>query len=244
MTEAELQAYVSRVEAACKKEGCSSIEELVSALQSAQATATQAETARDQAQDKLDDASAELKKTQRALGHDGGERAFLKKKAEELEEQVKDLEIQLRQAKSSNAEHTEKATTTTAPAPPRKSLTEELAEVEAALTDEEWQLADRALELVDDDDDAKALAYPQDDKWRKERLDILRGVKSNVALKPRPSTLRPETAQPKAPAKTGESLADQLLKKMTATSVAPQGGVVRPRVSTKKDERPTHPAFA
>jgi hypothetical protein len=227
---AELQAYVSRVEAACKKEGCSSIEELVSALQSAQATATQAETARDKFAD-------ELKEAKKHLGSKGGELGFLKQK-------VTELETELEQAKASNTVTPDPATPTTAPAPPRKSLTEELAEVEAALTDEEWQLADRALELVDDDDDAKALAYPQDDKWRKERLDILRGVKSNVALKPRPSTLRPETAQPKAPAKTGESLADQLLKKMTATSVAPQGGVVRPRVSTKKDERPTHPAFA
>ena len=225
MTAEEALAAIQGIEKQVKSEGCTDVSELIEKLHEAQAEVQKATTARDSFAD-------EVKEMKKNLGSKGGELGFLKQKVRELEEA-------LEQANASGSEPTtpkgKPTEVTTEPPKPSKPIGEQVAEVEALLTDDQWNAADQLLTGVEDDELARKLALPT-----KERLEFLQGLSKDVSVLPRPKTLRPQKPEQAAPPNDEGSLYERLKK---TTSVGPMGGVLRTRQGYDPDDKPIHRAF-
>ena len=218
MTLEELQAWRKAVESKLKAEGFASVEEAVAAHGAAVANLAKAEAARDKFKEDND-------KAREIIRSKGGEKSALLQEIEDLKKQVEELK----------GGSTEGAGGTKPPAqnPPAKSVEDELAEVEASLTDDQWAVADGYLAKMDDD---TALKYADD---KKTRLEFLRGLKNDPALKPlsRPKSFRPQAAKP------GESPQPQedaytALQRMLGRVVPGPNGRAAPSGSTAQAKTP------
>jgi len=182
-----------------KAEGFGTVGEIISALHSVTAEKTTAEAARDTANAANDD-------FRNSLRDKGGQMATQKQEIERLTQENE----QLKAGKPPADPNTPPPAT-----PPAKSVEDELAEVEGAMTDEQWALADDMLGKMDDVD---ALLYTGDNK---KRLELLKGLRNDPAnaQAARPKSFR-KTNDNTPPTKTAYEL---LKEKLYGTTPGPSG---------------------
>jgi len=217
---AVLRSELDGIKKKLAAEGLGSIDEAVTKLQTTQASLVQAEEARDKFLD-------ELKEAKKALGSKGGELGFLKQRVEELEEAAK------------NASHTE-PTPPVKPKedPPSKTVDEELAEVEASLTDVQKQAFQSIYEAETDDDKADKLM-----KDKPYRLAIVKGLKGDKELRTRPKSVFGDKVKKEIPSVDGDDPYIALKKRVKGFAVGPAGGGGVSSRGGKPRERRIHPSL-
>jgi chromosome segregation ATPase len=191
----DFEKMYNAILAQLKAEGFEAVEELVAAFQTVSAERDTAVKARDSFSEKLEESKKAAREKSGSIGA--------------LKQEIEDLKAQLQEAPKGEAVAT--------PAVATKPAAEELAELEKNLTEEQWNVADKLLEAMSDDEAAKL-------KDPKEKLAFLKGLKGDPRLQKleRPKTLRPQA--PKAPesgASAAESLYDQVAKRVKGVIPGP-----------------------
>lgn len=219
-----LQRELDTIKKKVAAEGCSSLEEMISQLQTSKASLNKAEEARDKF-------SSDLEAARKNLGAKGGELGF-------LNQEVERLKSELEEAKKNPESNTQAEPTPKVDPPPVPSKTpeEELAEVESSLSEDQWKLADELLEAVEDDDVARQLV-----KNPAERVKFLKQLSDNPASEERPKSFR-KKEEPKPPVEA-DTLVDQLMKKIGRVPIGPSSGAVPRRGSAKQPTRQAHSAI-
>jgi polyhydroxyalkanoate synthesis regulator phasin len=191
---------LEQIEKALKDNGFSELSELLGAYQKAMAEKTKAEEARDKF-------SNDLKATQETLRTKAGEIGALKQEVEQLKAAVpahpSNPPTQLHQGKKPE---------------------DELAEVEKALTEEQWAEADAVLagmkKLVEEGK-MNAEEVSRIDTDTATRLAFLKGLAKEGAGKALPTSFRRTVAA--SPAPTPESLYQTIKKRITGVAPSPMG---------------------
>jgi hypothetical protein len=206
MTLEEALAALRQYEDGLKAEGFASMKEFVGAYQSACAERDKAASARDKFKEAAD-------KHQETIRSKSGEIGSLKQQIVDMEERLREGEANLAPAAPATP------ATPTAPAAPAVSPEVELAQVEEALTDAQKAAADALLAQMDDE---TAIEYTSNVGTR---LELLKGLKSDPALK---QVARPKSffkAGKETPAEPKENAYEAILKRVGKVVPGPGGSV-------------------
>ena len=210
-TNGEAASKLQSILTAIKNEGFTDIGELVKKLHDTAAELGRAEVARDKFAEANNDAS-------KIIGSKGAEKGELLKQLEEVKGERDALQLKLDANETKDPANP--PTLKPNDPPPTKPVAEQLAEVEATLTDEEWGVLNQALALVENEDEAIAL-----DEDPAKRLKFVSEFKASKILKKRPTAFTRKTvAEPPTP--TGETQVDELLKQITGVAHGPSGRAV------------------
>jgi len=207
---------LAEIEGKLKAEGFSTVEELISAYQTASAERDKAVAARDKFNENNDAA-------QEIIRSKAGEIGTLKQEVEQLKQENEELK------KGGGG-------TPAAPTPPAKSVDEELTEVEASLTPEHKKLADQYLEKMDDEDAARVAGD------KKTRLAFLKGLRDDPANK---TLSRPKSLWDTEPKQTPQNEDDvyENLKKKIGVSPAGPASPSRRGVQPSKEPAKEQPGW-
>ena len=207
-TASKLQSILTAI----KNEGFTDIGALVAKLHDTAAELGRAETARDKFAAANVDAS-------KIIGSKGAEHGEMLKQLEEVKGERDALQIKL---DATGTEEPKPAASNAAPKqsdpPPAKPVAEQLAELEAGLTEEQWGVAGQLLALVEDKDEAIAL-----DEDPAKRLKFLSDLASNTEIKEKPTAFTRKPASNETPAAKGETQVELLLKQLTGVTHGPSG---------------------
>ena len=211
-TNGEAASKLQSILTAIKNEGFADIGAMVSKLHDTAAELGRAETARDN----FATANVEASKI---IGNKGTEHGELLKQLEEVKGERDALQVKL------DANETKDPANPPTPKlndlPPTKPVAEQLAEVEAGMSDEQWKLAGTLLKMVEDKDEAIAL---NEDPTK--RLKFLSDLASNKQVKEKPTAFTRKSASSEPQSKKDESLVEQLLNQMNGVAHGPSGRAV------------------
>jgi len=210
---------LTEIDGKLKSEGFSTVAALIGAYHPATAEKTKAEEARD----KFNDANENFRNS---LRDKGGQLATLQQENEQLKQENEQLKAGKGTPPPKPNEHE----------PPAKTVDEELAEVEASLTDDHRKLADEMLEQMDDEDATRVAGN------KKARLDFLRRLRDDPENKvlSRPKSLWEKPKPDENDSPTENDLYGKLKQQMESR-VGPRGphGPSRRRGADKgKPQRP------
>jgi len=185
-----------------KAEGFTTVGELVGAYQSACADRDKAVAARDKFNAANDEAQKIIRGKAGEIGQLKQELAHLKA-AQGTEPQAPQNPAPPQQQQ---------------PGAPVKTVDESLAEIEAGLTDEQWQAADALLEKMTDEE---AVRFTNN---KKDRLEFLTGLKNDPAMQvlQRPKSFRPQAPTQQPPA-DGKSAYELVMQRIRGTVPGPSG---------------------
>jgi len=216
-TDGEAASMLQSILTAIKNEGFTDIGAMVAKFNATAAELDRAEKARDKFAGANDEAS-------KIIGRKGAEHGELLKQLEEAKGERDALQVKLdanATGDPTTAQTTQTSTTaTTTTAAPTKTEQEQLEEVEAKMTDEQWTLAGTLLSMVEDKDEAVAL---NEDPAK--RLKFLSDLASNKEVKEKPTTFTRKPASDE-PAPKGETQVEQLLKQLSGVTHGPSGRAV------------------
>ena len=152
------------------------------------------------------------------IGNKGTEHGELLKQLEEVKGERDALQLKLDTNKTKDPANppTPKLTDP----PPTKPVAEQLEEVEARMTDEQWELAGRALSL--EKDKQKAIDY---NEVPEKRLEFLSELLEATELKEKPTAFTRKTVVEADPNK-GESPVKLMIKQITGVAHGPSGRAV------------------
>ena len=214
-TDGEAASMLQSILTAIKNEGFTDIGAMVAKFNATAAELDRAEKARDKFAEANNDAS-------KIIGSKGAEKGELLKQLEEVKGERDALQVKL-DAKPTKEPTTIPPKTEPEPndPPPTKPVAEQLEEVEAGMTDEQWKLAGTLLKMVEDKDEAIAL---NEDPTK--RLKFLSDLASNKQVKEKPTAFTRKSASSEPQSKKDESLVEQLLNQMNGVAHGPSGRAV------------------
>jgi len=211
-TNGEAASKLQSILTAIKNEGFADIGAMVSKLHDTAAELGRAETARDN----FATANVEASKI---IGNKGTEHGELLKQLEEVKGERDALQLKLDANETKDPANP--PTLKPNDPPPTKPVAEQLAEVEAGMSDEQWKLAGTLLKMVEDKDEAIAL---NEDPTK--RLKFLSDLASNKQVKEKPTAFTRKSASSEPQSKKDESLVEQLLNQMNGVAHGPSGRAV------------------